>query len=616
MKAIGRWVRRGVLAATLALGALSGTGGCTYKGEPLTGSYQLKVTVTQQSGEELPGPDGLTCLDLRGINPECPNGHFFKLQVEALDVDGKRDETFNRFVRLSILPGTIVSVTSPPEGEGVGVAEGRNVLLVNGYAEGHVVHVTGAFGPTRIVVEDIGYQPGDPVGDRKPSCADGIDNDGNGLIDFPADPGCAFSNDDTEAKATFAAGVSAPLNFVLPTLADAQGCPSKAASDLGLCAGTPFGQEGITVETRPERGANVIVTRVSTQGMYVSDIEQELDGDGNPILDEEGFPVYRAKSSGSLFVFNFGLPAGVLVCDRVTQLSGTMDEFFGYTEMTFPSFEVEPFDTRDEAITPNKECRVPEPFIIEAAAASDDGRLEPSEGGLVRVHNAHVPMHFGALPAVREVADTQNACSQGRGVRFRPGPGASNCDLDRSGSLDFSPGSEEAICSCYCYADPECSEWSAYRGRSNYRIVLGSAPDQTIQVNTAAIAGFDPVTASLAAVQASERLGKPVVAKIRSVTGTLANFSGGNLNWTIEARCAADLVLCPDNPPECVDRPDDCPERLDCADLTPCPLPSDDPAGPFTGRAECEGTTRLVPYSRKACIGQRTEADYDPGAVD
>jgi hypothetical protein len=27
-----------------------------------------------------------------------------------------------------------------------------------------------------------------------------------------------------------------------------------------------------------------------------------------------------------------------------------------------------------------------------------------------------------------------------------------------------------------------------------------------------------------------------------SVTGTLRNFSGGSLNWTIETRCAEDLV--------------------------------------------------------------------------
>ena len=31
-----------------------------------------------------------------------------------------------------------------------------------------------------------------------PECSDGIDNDGNGLVDYPADPGCTSADDDTE----------------------------------------------------------------------------------------------------------------------------------------------------------------------------------------------------------------------------------------------------------------------------------------------------------------------------------------------------------------------------------------------------------------------------------
>ncbi|PIR83985.1 hypothetical protein COU18_01085 [Candidatus Kaiserbacteria bacterium CG10_big_fil_rev_8_21_14_0_10_51_14] len=39
--------------------------------------------------------------------------------------------------------------------------------------------------------------PGTPP--PPPQCSDGIDNDGDGLIDFPADPGCTSGDDDTEA---------------------------------------------------------------------------------------------------------------------------------------------------------------------------------------------------------------------------------------------------------------------------------------------------------------------------------------------------------------------------------------------------------------------------------
>ena len=498
------------------------------------------------------------------------------MSVEAIDISGKRDTSFNRFVRVSMLPGTVVSVTSPPEGEGVGTAEGRNVQLVDGYASEIVVHVNGAFGPSRIAVEDIGYQPGDPTDvDNPPACADGIDNDGNGLIDFPADTGCAFSNDNSEAPATFAAGVSPPINFVYPKIADVQGCPSQAAIDAGRCAGTPFSQEGVTVETRPELGANVVVTRVSNNGLYVTDTTTQTDADGNEVL--------VAKPYGSLFVFNFGLPAGVLVCDRVTQLTGTMDEFFGYTEMNFPTFEVEPFDTRDSARTPNKTCKIPEPFVISPANASNDAVLEAYEAGLVRIRNAHVPKHFGSV-FPRGTKNTLNPATDkcGGPTRYTFETGRSNCDFDGSGDIDFS--TDEGFCSCFCYQDPECSEWSVYRGRGTFRAVLGPLPTDTILVNASGLSTFDPADASQRAAASTDET--PVVAKLLAVTGTLANFSGGPLNWTIESRCEDDVILCPDSDGD--GRPD-----LDCAD------------DPQAGGSATE-----------TCIGIRTGIDEDPGAIN
>jgi hypothetical protein len=32
----------------------------------------------------------------------------------------------------------------------------------------------------------------------KPQCSDGIDNDGDGLVDYPADPGCSSKRDKDE----------------------------------------------------------------------------------------------------------------------------------------------------------------------------------------------------------------------------------------------------------------------------------------------------------------------------------------------------------------------------------------------------------------------------------
>lgn len=44
--------------------------------------------------------------------------------------------------------------------------------------------------------------PDDPEPPVPEACADGVDNDGDELIDFPADPGCTSANDDDETDAT------------------------------------------------------------------------------------------------------------------------------------------------------------------------------------------------------------------------------------------------------------------------------------------------------------------------------------------------------------------------------------------------------------------------------
>jgi len=43
--------------------------------------------------------------------------------------------------------------------------------------------------------------PHDPPPPSAPQCSDGIDNDGDGLVDYPADPGCSSATDDDEANA-------------------------------------------------------------------------------------------------------------------------------------------------------------------------------------------------------------------------------------------------------------------------------------------------------------------------------------------------------------------------------------------------------------------------------
>ena len=99
--------------------------------------------------------------------------------------------------------------------------------------------------------------------------------------------------------------------------------------------------------------------------------------------------------------------------------------------------------------------------------------------------------------------------------------------LDENAALD----EESAELATYsfvvrvCSADPDCSEWTQYASRGSYKVHRES---RMIMIQTDGAPGFNPVGNRGATLNA--------------VTGSLRNFSGGDLNWTIEARCPDDLV--------------------------------------------------------------------------
>lgn len=548
-------MKRGLVWASLALLALPS---CVVRSDVDLGTFQLQVSATRGDGSPLPGEDQPLCLDLRGQSPDpaCRAGQEFVIHVTALDPKGAKDATFNRFVRVDVHPGTVVAVS----GDGT---EGRNVKLTAGESADVRVRVQGAFGPARLRVEDIGYDL--PTDGGLPACANGLDDDGDGLVDYPADPGCAYPNDASEGTATGAIGVSPTLWYEYPKVADLQGHGSS----------TPFQSESITLETRPERGADVVVVRVSSQGMFVTDVTKDAAGKSVP------------KDFGSLYVFNFGVPAGVRVCDKLTYLSGTMTEFFGYTELNFPSYGIGRWVPPDQP--GGAPCPVPEPFNIDygVLAAGADVTLEKVEAGLVRVKASHVAKKLGPgvaaeIPRASGDADTCKTRSRdgqkASEKKYEFTADASSCDFDGSGSTDFDKDVDEAACVCWCFEDPECSQWENFRSRGNVRLIVGDpfGTPQIMQVNAATVSTFD-------AVQLRGQT-------IPWITGTLATFSGGDLNWTIELRCADDVVFCPPGDAECIA----CLAQV---------KPGDPPA--------CQAKFPPVIGVDTACVKRRTEDDND-----
>ncbi len=451
-------------ASLIACGAVGSS--CIVEPETIPGVQSFKVKVTAVNAADLPRAKAPLPANV-GDHPET-----LSIEVTAVDPAGASID-FDGVVRVSIEPGAVVGVLGSD-----GALDGRSVRLKNGKAK-FDIQVTAVYGETHVVVEDLGYRPA--KSGKTPACANGEndDPDEDVLIDFPADPGCAFADDDSEEAGSFAAGTSRPVHFALPTLRQIQGTSS-----------TPFPFEGLEANT--ESPQLLVVTRIARDGFYVTDVAEQGLGHNH------------------LFAFNFSTPAGMRVCDRVTYLAGTMSEFFGFTEMNFPSFRVDPLFEGDEDL-----CLVPEPVLLDSddpdmtdRPIDDRDAMEGQESGLVRVTGYSITANFGDKPAIGNVF----------------GPDRTNCDLNGDGVVDFTSAAESS-CGNLCSADPDCTEWTQFAARGNYKIHRGP---KMIQVQTDGAPGFVPTA------HRGELL--------RAVTGTLRNFSGGSLNWTIEARCTDDLV--------------------------------------------------------------------------
>ncbi len=453
---------------------------------------QARLVVTIESGNTGTSAQPLPLA----FTPQAP----LKLRIEAHRADGTLDDTYNSFVRLSVRPGTVYSVNDG--------AAGRNVQLSNGVVTGVTVPIVASYGETHVWAEDLGYVPVKDLSST-PQCANSQDDNGNGTIDFPADPGCFASNDDSETGGTYAAGVSPVIHYQLPRISDVRG------RSLNGGTATAFPGEQVNMDTgwndTTERfDFDVVITRIASDGFYATDVQDQQGG---------GY--------ASVFAYTFSAPTKLRVCDRLKSFSGTSSDFFGFTEIGFPTWAVEYYDPQ---VRP---CLVPEPTLLGVADVANTKALFRYESAFVRVFSAgqfeadgtcstitkgtclHIPKHFGgahpASPAWTPTAD------------------ATNCDFNGNGKVDFSDANESA-CNSACTADPECTEYSAFKGQSNFFLVYEDTVNNVsghVQVNGSAAPGFDPVTTK----------GQP----IKSFSGTLRYFSGGS-QFTIEARCSDDIV--------------------------------------------------------------------------
>ena len=141
------------------------------------------------------------------------------------------------------------------------------------------------------------------------------------------------------------------------------------------------------------------------------------------------------------------------MCDRLRSLQGTASDFFGFTELGFPTWAVEYWD-------PNvRPCLVPEPHVFTVPDLGNKPTMFRYESGLVRL-----------------LADAITGLTLRVGAHLGPGKptppnvitaDASDCDLNGSGKIEFSDPNE-AACANACEADVECTEFQSFLSQGGF----------------------------------------------------------------------------------------------------------------------------------------------------
>ncbi|MBM4388113.1 MAG: hypothetical protein FJ088_10275, partial [Deltaproteobacteria bacterium] len=336
----------------------------------------------------------------------------FTIKIKAYSYeDAESFAGFNGWVRVSSKPGTL-SLIGAPAGPEV-----NTVLIKNGASDPIKVKIANAFGNTFIWAGSLGYEF--TPENATPACSDDADNDSDGVTDFPFDLGCSSPSDNTEKEDDHYYGLSPTIYFKTPSISDIQQKQSKS----------PLAGSYVTVIE-----GNMIVTRITAEGFYVTDIG-----------DQGGY--------NHIYAFTFNTPENLMVCDRVTKLSGIVLEFYGFTEMTAPSFVNEFWDDKKD------KCPVPAPILLSAADVGDNAKLEGFESALVQLKDVRLGSKF------------------------------TNCDFNGDGDVDwrdFNTNECSAECQCgeACQKDPLCTELTQFNLYGQFAVALDDGAGPKIFVLT------------------------------------------------------------------------------------------------------------------------------------
>lgn len=410
-------------------------------------------------------------------------------------------EAFDGFVQIDLVPGDVVNVTS----EAAEVTR-TAVRITGGQPVTAVIEVDGAFGDARLLIEDAGYRPGQAQHAR---CDDGLDNDSDGMVDYPLDPGCFLRNDDSEEQGSYAVGTSDAIPFDNPRIAQVQGCDLTPA----------LSNQAVNVDV-----GHIYVTAVAVEGFYATDLSF-LRGGCDPSTS-----CCIGGRFAHLYAYNYNTPYGMRVCDRLANVGGIVSDFYGFTELNFPHWEWYDIDgdpsngltlmrTDPRDLTPEL-CPLGEmDFELTADVIPDRRVMESYEAALVHVFDAELPLEWV------------------------------NCDYNDNGFVSYSAANEEFTradqvnvpdgyctvrngmcsereCNDVCVAS-SCAELSNYYEHGQFPVFVDGIP--ILVVTSAGAPDFNP----------REWSGRTVT----RIGGVLKEFAPLDSPWIIQPRCRQDIYI-------------------------------------------------------------------------
>ena len=427
------------------------------------------------------------------------------------------------------------------------------VKFDKGIAKDVTVGVYLAHGTVRLLVTDTGYLESGTKSSY--ACNNGKDDDGDGYIDGQ-DRGCYIGGDDSEEGGTNATGASFPLFYHNPSIADVQRPVVGLTGDE-----SPLFGERVAID----RGW-VIVTRVGTDGFYLTDFEGAAykPDAKDPTKGKWDFDPL-VLSYDSVFAFNFNTPLNLQEGDCLVQVDGTVDEFYGYTELNKPHWKKGDFGfcgakahkagfklcpATETAGDCDKGQQCPADYTC-----AKDGTCRPDaettnnkkcREAMEDLANYAVPMSTLTLDVGGK---KQSIWAGSNAERFESAlvkvekvtmfDHAAKCDKDADGVTDWD-NTAEADCMSACQKLIGCIIFESYKRYGQWTVTFedGAKNKQRVAVVTAgAILAWDPIKAAAAAKAA----GKPRT--LDKIVGTMRNLSFGKPPWILETR-----------------RPDDCPQ--------------------------------------------------------